>query len=59
MLLDITEKFAIELSIKALMDIVESGANNIQVNKLSYDGFKQFDEKEVEEIVEQLEEEEA
>lgn len=57
--LDITEKYAIELSIKALMDIVESGASNIQVSKLTFDSYRQFEDKEVEGLVESLEDEEA
>ena len=52
-----TEKDAIYLAVKSLMDVVESGAKNISLSQLTIDGYKQFTEKEVETIAEELENE--
>ena len=40
------------------MDIVESGAKNISLFELTFDGSKQFSTEEVEKIVEELENDE-
>jgi len=55
--LDSTEKNAIDMAVKSLMDIVESGAKNIQVSVLTYEGYSVLSEDKVEEIVEKLENE--
>ena len=46
----------LKLTCKALMDVVESGKNNIELAVVRYDGIEMLSDEDVEKLVDSLEE---